>query len=232
MPHRRGAAQRAGRAGRERGCGAGTLVGAARSAGARRRGPGRRGSGRGQPGQRGRGVLYPGHAALHGQRLRADGQRVGQRLGGGWLVGSPAPPVRRGPGPAPPRLAGTDLPRRGPDGGRARCGLAGPGQRAGRRGQRRGERRRGSAARTAGPRRDARPGVRRVRRGGQRRHCGRLPAGRRTARRAAGARRHRRGRPGRAGRHRGVRAAGPAGHRPRARHGPPTGPGERTGPGE
>ena len=63
-------------------------------------------------------------------------------------------------------------------------------------------------------RRDAGPGVRGIRGGRQRGQRGRPAAGRRPAGRGAGARHHRRGRPGRPGGHRGVRAAGPAGHRP------------------
>ena len=74
---------------------AGRVEDAAGSAGPGGGGPGRRGGGRGQPGQRGRGVLHPGHAAFHGRGVRADGERLGQRRGGGWLVGGAPPPVRR-----------------------------------------------------------------------------------------------------------------------------------------
>ena len=51
----------------------------------------RRRGGRGQPGQRGRGVLHPRHAAFHGHRLRAAGQRLDQRHHGRGLAARPPP---------------------------------------------------------------------------------------------------------------------------------------------
>ena len=86
---RRGSASRAQRAspGVPSGCRDGRVGGAARSAGAGGHGTGRRGGGRGQPGQRGRGVLCPGHAALTaGVYGLMDSVWVSASVAGGWWV--------------------------------------------------------------------------------------------------------------------------------------------------